>query len=372
MIANRRPDAAACGSIRTRSGSRPRDRPLLPARAPSRSPGPCSAPGSRGGGADAGTARASSRPRPILGAARRRRALLGGPAHASGRADVPRRRPSLCLPRLRDAFLRQRRDARGRDAGGGAAAGGRGPAGAPRAAPVGAGEALRGPRITRGRQRRGSSAGDVSGSSPRRERRPRHRRLAAHRRRLRRRGRGLAAALLRRGSPHRYPFDGERKTASELVRDSTRRRGSAKQGRLQFRELKRGRTPNASMTAPVARLGGRRRPRSCRRAWRDRAPRRPSRSSLLLRAGVLGISGEADRNGDAQDLVRVGQAEEALVDPAPDALGHLIAFVGRRLRQDDARTPRRRSGASRSMSPRISLRISATMRCRIASPTGWP
>ena len=190
---------------------------------------------------------------------RRGGALAGWPPHRARRADVRGRRNALRVPRIRNAPLRQRRDAPGRDRPGGAAARRRGAR--PRraaAAPLGPGKALRRPRNHRRGQRPRSRR---SGAFPRlpAETRPTppHRGLAPHRRGLRRRGGRVAAAILRRGLARGLGTTGQR-----------RRRRFAQPPR-----------PPLSARAEEARGAARtsRRRRFSRRAWPCRAPSRPSR-----------------------------------------------------------------------------------------------
>ena len=181
-----------------------------------------------------------------LGAERPRGALLGRPAHAARRADVRGRRAPLRLPRLRHAPLRQRRHAaRGRRRRRSCCAPPRAPDGAPARLLSGPGQALRRARDHDARTAAStcSADGPVRDPSSAPARRAAARRLAAHRRRLRGRGGGLAAAVLRRGT-----------------RTRCRERGCRRSGRGQCGPSSAGSEPTADVR------------RQCGRAAAARAP----------------------------------------------------------------------------------------------------
>ena len=199
MIANKRARSAARDSTRTRSRLAEPAAPVLPARHGRRRARACSAPGSRAAGAAGGTARASSRPRPISAPEDRAAHSWGGrrtprvePMYADGGhlyvflvygmhhcANVVTRREGVA-----EAVLLRAAE---------------GPEGAPPRLLSGPGKLCAALGITTARQRARSARGG-RGPDLRRRRPPSaHRRLAAHRRGLRRRGEGLAAALLRPG-----------------------------------------------------------------------------------------------------------------------------------------------------------------------------
>ena len=310
--------------------------------------------GSRGGSADAGTARGSSRRRRTSAPDDRGRALLGGPADGARRADVRRRRPPLRLPRLRDAPLRQRRDARARASPRpSCCARPRARTARPRGSCPGPGKLCAALGITTARQRARSRRRRVrSGSSARA---PAAVRASASRRgsasTTRARRQDVAAAVLRPGlrrglvfaaratsarGANSLPTEGREEVCAARARASGRASASdgSERERRSVREERQLPRPGlrrrdhrvlAAALGPVeGGVGLLDRAPSCRRRRRDRWRGRSTRSRAAPRAS------RACRKSRSSTRRRTRSAT-------------MIASASGRLRQDHARTRRRRS-----------------------------